>query len=148
MNTAELSHILTSVSPQTWNVGVFARDEFAEAKLTTAKQKQKCMFICNTDCSHKPGRHWVVLCIDGQGKNTYFDSYGLPPFHKEFSTFLNKNYVYNDIQLQEPFTTVCGHYCVLFARFMFAGYSMEEIIHTLEPYTDEEVKAMVLQKLS
>ena len=85
--------------------------------------------------------------MDKQGKKMYFDSYGLPPFHNEFSSFLSKNYVYNDIQLQEPFTTVCGHYCIPFARYMFAGYSIEEIIDKLEPYTDEEVKAIFLQKL-
>ena len=32
--------------------------------------------------------------------------------YSEFRQFL-KNYVYNDVQLQEPFSTVCGHYCVL-----------------------------------
>ena len=74
----------------------------------------------------------------------YFDSYGLPPLYQEFLTFLEKNYTYNDIQLQEPFTTVCGQYCVLFACYTFAGFSMNEIVCQLAPYTDEEV-SMFLQ---
>ena len=57
----------------------------------------------------------------------------------EFRQFLN-NYVYNDVQLQEPFSTMCGHCCVLFARYMFAGYSMEQIVWKLEPYTDADIK--------
>ena len=67
--------------------------------------------------------------------------------YSEFRQFL-KNHVYNDVQLQEPFSTVCGHYCVLFARYMFAGYSMEQIVWKLEPYTDADIKRIFLRKLN
>ena len=76
----------------------------------------------------------------------YFDAYGLPPLYCEFTRFL-KDFVYNDIQLQEPFSTVCGHYCVLFARYIFTGYSMEQIVWKLEPYTDAEIERIFLKKL-
>ena len=67
--------------------------------------------------------------------------------YSEFRQFL-KNYVYNDVQLQKPFSTVCGHYCVLFARYMFAGYSMEQIVWELELYTDADIERIFVRKLS
>ena len=84
--------------------------------------------------------------LTGKEKD-YFDAYGLPPMYSEFRQFL-KNYVYNDVQLQEPFSTMCGHYCVLFARYMFAGYSMEQIVCKLEPYTDADIERISLKKLN
>ena len=111
MNTSEVQDFLSAASPRPWKVGVY----------------RKCLYICNTNSSHKPGSHWVVLCINGKGERLYFDAYGLPPMYIEFRQFL-KNYVYNDVQLQETFSTMCGHYCMLFARYMFAGYSMEQIV--------------------
>ena len=142
MNTSELRDILSATSPRSWKVGVFARDEIPKPP-----PNRKCLFICNTDSSHKPGSHWVVLCINGKGERLYFDAYGLPPMYSEFRQFL-KNYVYNDVQLQEPFSTVCGHYCVLFARYMFAEYSMEQIVWKLEPYTDADIERIFLRKLN
>ena len=141
MNTSELQDVLSATSPSPWKVGVFARDEIPKPP-----PKRKCLYICNTDSSHKPGSHWVVLCINGKGERLYFDAYGLPPMYIEFRQFL-KNYVYNDVQLQEPFSTVCGHYCVLFSRYMFAGYSMEQIVCKLEPYTDADIERISLKKI-
>ena len=120
MNTSELQHVLSATSPSPWKVGVFARDEIPKPP-----PKRKCLYICNTDSSHKPGSHWVVLCINGKGERLYFT-----------------------VQLQEPFSTVCGHYCVVFARYMFAGYSMEQIVCKLEPYTDANIERISLKKLN
>ena len=142
MNPSELQDILSATSPRPWKVAVFARDEIPEPP-----PNRKCLCICNTDSSQKPGSHWVVLCINRKGERLYFDAYGLPPMYSEFRQFL-KNYVYNDVQLQEPFSTVFGHYCVLFARYMFAGYSMEQIVWKLEPYTDADIERVFLRKLN
>ena len=82
MNTSELRDILSATSPRPWKVGVFARDEIPKPPLN-----RKCLYICNTDSSHKPGSHWVVLCINGKGERLYFDAYGLPPMYSEFRHF-------------------------------------------------------------
>ena len=65
MNTSELRDILSATSPRPWKVGVFARDEIPKPP-----PNRKCLYICNTDSSHKPGSHWVVLCINGKGEST------------------------------------------------------------------------------
>ena len=80
MNTFELEKVLNTFKPQEWDTGVFARNELRSPT-------EKCVFIYNTDCSHNEGTHWVALSINDQGERLYFDSYGLPPVFKEFSTF-------------------------------------------------------------
>ena len=80
MNTFELEKVLKTFKPPEWDTRVFARN--------LRSSTGKCVFICNTDCSHNEGTHWVALSINDQGEGLYFDSYGLPPVFKEFSTFL------------------------------------------------------------
>ena len=95
MKTFELEKVLKTFNPPGWDTGVFTRN-----KLRSPKEK-KCVFNCNTDCSHKKVSHWVALSINDQGEGLYFDSYGLPPVFKDFSTFF-EDYVctYNDVKLQ------------------------------------------------
>ena len=81
MNTFELEKVLNTFKPPEWDTRVFARNELRSPT-------EKCVFICNTDCSHNEGTHWVGLSINDQGEGLYFDSYRLPPVFKEFSTFL------------------------------------------------------------
>ena len=89
MNTFELEKVLKTFKPPGWNTGVFARNFLRSPT-------KKCVFICNTDCSHNEGTHWVALSINDQGEGLYFDSYGLPPVFKEFSTFFEGR-VCNDL---------------------------------------------------
>ena len=81
MNTFELEKVLKTFKPPGWSTGVFARNFLRSPT-------KKCVFICNTDCSHNEGTHWVALSINDQGEGLYFDLYGLPPVFKELAHFL------------------------------------------------------------
>ena len=141
MNTFELEKVLNTFKPPEWDTGVFARNELRSPT-------EKCVFICNTDCSHNKGTHWVALSINDQGEGLYFDSYGLPPVFKEFSTFFEGHIcTYNDVQLQRPFSLACGHYCALFALHTFAGCSMETTVNRMEKYSDDQIENFVEQIL-
>ena len=130
------------IKPPGWQTGVFARNELGCST-------EKCVFICNTDCSHNEGTHWVALGINEQGEGLYFDSYGLPPVFKEFKRFFNghDNVCYNDVQLQTPFSMACGHYCVIFALYIFAGCNLETAVRGMEKYYDEEIEDFVEKTL-
>ena len=109
MNTFELEKVLNTFKPPEWDTRVFARNELRSPT-------EKCVFICNTDCSHNEGTHWVALSINDQGEGLYFDSYGLP--------------------------LACGHYCALFALHIFAGCSMEMTVNRMEKYSDDQIKTL------
>ena len=139
MNIFELEKVLKTFKPPGRDTGVFARNFLRSPT-------KKCVFICNTDCSHSEGTHWVALSINDQGEGLYFDSYRLPPVFKEFSTFF-RVCTYNDVKLQRPFSLPCGHYCALFALHTIAGCSMETTVNRMEKYSDEQIENFVEQIL-
>ena len=71
------------------------------------------LLVCNTDPSHRPGRHWVAIYVkDGRGE--YFDSFGRRPSAK-FERYMNRHcryWTFNDKQLQSVASQLCGHYCI------------------------------------
>ena len=74
-------------------------------------------FVCNTDDGDETGEHWIALYVDADGHGDYFCSYGLPPRHAAFRTFMNNHcteWTHNVKRLQSPLSNVCGHYCVAY----------------------------------
>ena len=66
-------------------LGVFASNE-----LPSKIPSYPSGLIANTDPNNKPGQHWVAMFLE-EGKEEFFDSYGLPPqflhgpFHQVFN---------------------------------------------------------------
>ena len=57
----------------------------------------------------------------------YFDPYGQPPQHIEFTNFMNEHcseWAFNERTLQSPISTVCGQYCVAFLTLRCRNVSM------------------------
>jgi hypothetical protein len=81
--------------------------------------------VINTDSSYEPGEHWVSVYIDRNGLGEYFDSFGLPPLHKEITDFMHNNcpqgWLYNTITFQSIYSQTCGNYCVLYLSSKFKG---------------------------
>jgi hypothetical protein len=94
--------------------GVYARNT-----LPKKVKKLPAGFVVNTDPIQLPGQHWVSIFIDKNGVADYFDSYGLPPLHKDFLNFLENNstrWSYSKYPLQAEMSMVCGFYAILFLR--------------------------------
>ena len=89
--------------------GVYSIDQLPKKKNFSNK---KTFLVVNIDPSYKRGSHWVALMIDKNGKNIYFDSYGLPPQKYIFKKYLGKNYTYSKKQVQHPLSTTCGQWCI------------------------------------
>ena len=94
-------------------------------------------FVCNTDDGDEPGEHWtnranIALYLDADGRGDYFCSYGLPPRHAAFRTFLNEHcseWTHNTKRLQNPITNVCGKYCVAFVLLRSIGIPMRTFVN-------------------
>ena len=47
--------------------GVFSVDNLPESPH---------LLVCNTDPSDRPGRHWIAIYVDNEGRGDFFDSFG------------------------------------------------------------------------
>lgn len=116
MKTVDLHRDLSTCRFTTLHyAGVFARDEIPYSIM-----KRPLGIVVNTDPSSKPGKHWVAIFIDKSGHGYYFDSYGLPPIHKEIMDFLKNNsrlYCFNPFRVQGDDET-CGYFCLYFLVMM------------------------------
>ena len=125
MDSRQISNIL-HLCPVTKNDfrGVFPLDYITQSH-------GPGLYVCNTDPSNLPGQHWIVISVSNDREGEYFDSFGLAPQKEEFLHFLNKNtdrWNYNKKPLQHPFSTVCGHYCILYALNFSKGMSMNNFL--------------------
>lgn len=106
--------------------GCFARDEIEFENLS-----HNSLYVVNTDTRSSEGEHWVLVFCGQQYKfPLYFDSYGLPPLHREINNFMlhtATKYIYNKQQLQGFYSSVCGHYVAYIAAQLSAGERLEDL---------------------
>ena len=121
MNTAEIKKLATRhpEARKKFN-GIYPVDLLPSVK-------KEGVYIVNLDDSTGDGSHWVALEIEKR-KNTYFDSYGLPPKDKRLKKFLGKNYRKNLKRLQHPMTTTCGQWCLYFLLRRAQNWTVREIV--------------------
>ena len=87
------------------------RDVVPKDGLSTTIYALQVAFMCNTDDADEPGEHWIAV------KDDYFCSYGLPPPHSAFCTFMNEycsEWTHNSKRLENPLSNVCVQYCVAY----------------------------------
>lgn len=65
------------------------------------------------------GTHWVALYVDGK-KSAYHDPFGLPPPMEVRDFVKGLPLVYNDNQVQNENSGICGYYCISVNHWMFA----------------------------
>lgn len=89
--------------------------------------------IINLDFSSQPGSHWVGLFFDNKEHCCYFDTYGRKPCTTIEDYMLHNaiSYTYNNIQVQDFFTTYCGQMSIYFLVWRAKGVSFKHIIQSL-----------------
>ena len=102
MDTLQIARLL-AMDPRTRSIfrGVVPKDGLP----TTIDGPLPAAFVCNTVDADEPGEHWIALYLDADGRGDYFCSYGLPPRHAAFPTFLNEHcseWTHNSKRLQSP----------------------------------------------
>ena len=89
-------------------------------------------FIINTDSVNEPGEHWVALYLCCDETAIYFDPFGLPPIHKDFTNFIKQNsprgLLYSSLSSQNMFSTLCGWYCIEFVKAMNKKSSLSQFL--------------------
>ena len=120
MNTKQIATILKCdyVTKDIFQ-GVYAIDQLPSW--------QPGAYVVNTDEQDKPGEHWVAVY-----QKEYFDSYGLPPLDTRLIDFLENDYQYNKVPLQQPLSNACGFYCVYYILERARGVKQETIIDVLK----------------
>ena len=112
MNTFELEKVLKTFKPPGWNTEVFARNSLRSPT-------KKCVFICNTDCSHNEGTHWMALSINDQGEDLTLTNCHLSS--KNSAHFLKVVFALTMMfNCKDLSHWPVGHYCALFALHTFA----------------------------
>jgi hypothetical protein len=140
MNTDQIARVIGS-DPLASDVvrGIYPRDDFIlsipnATNAAVAAVAATELFICNLDDCDKPGSHWIVI-ERHRGDIFYFDSYGLPPVHDDLAAKLvemtRSTITWNNTQLQELDTNVCGQYCILYCLLRARQHSPEDIVNTL-----------------
>lgn len=123
--------------------GVYARDNLPKTF------KKPAAFIINTDSQKEKGEHWIAIFVSSTNVE-YFDPLGFPPFDKHFLKFIRKyarkRYFYNCKTLQNPESTTCGKYCVVFIKHRACRGSFKSFIKKFSKNTlhnDKIVKGMI-----
>ncbi len=148
LNTVEIINLLKSDKrTKTSFRGVFASDELPLSAPTSS------LYVCNTDTSSQPGKHWVVIYIDNKKRAEFFDSFGMYPSVRGFETFLENNslrWTHNNKTLQHPFSDACGYHCIFYSVYRCVGFDMNAIVNMYTNnlmYNDAIVKEFVREKM-
>ena len=148
LNTEDIKNLLLNDKrTKTSFRGVFASDELPLTAPTSS------LYICNTDPSSQPGKHWIAIYIDNQRKADFFDSFGMHPSVERFEKFLKNNsrrWTHSNKVLQHPLSDACGYHCIFFSVYRCVGFDMNAIVnmYTNNPmYNDAIVKEFVQEKM-
>ena len=111
------------------------------------KNEDKLVIVFNTDDSSGPGKHWMAMYVDINGKNLdnqpgiyFLDSFANKPMNevtelidklKQQGKSINKEFIVtiNDKPLQRN-NFSCGFYCMHFLEHMIKGLSFKEYINS------------------
>ena len=111
------------------------------------------LYVCNTDPSSQPGKHWIVIYIDNKKRAEFFDSFGVHPSVHDFGMFLENNslrWTHNNKTLQHPFSDACGYHCIFFSVYRCVGFDMNAIVSMYtnnRMYNDAIAKEFVGEKM-
>jgi hypothetical protein len=126
-----------------WNVdsflGVFPSDLLPHS-ITRAGT-----LIVNTDPHAEMGSHWLPINFQPKSYSAlYFDTYGLFLYLYSIQSFLRRSSSVWDLNTTQPqvlVSSVCGHYCCLFALYMDRGYTRHNFINLFHPdIANQQVK--------
>lgn len=111
MNSNEINQFAKTIGIDSF-LGVYAADQ-----LCSIEKHQRGVLICNTDPSNEIGQHWIGICLK-KSLVIYFDSLN-GDFHKsnyikEFLKKVKKNFLRNDLQIQNFDSDKCGYHALVF----------------------------------
>ncbi|MDI9312985.1 MAG: Ulp1 family isopeptidase [Limnohabitans sp.] len=122
--------------------GVYPRD-----KIPRIFNNRPSGIIVNTDSSLEPGEHWVSIIIHNKN-GEYFDSFGLPPLHKDLINYLDsacpEGWTYNSSTIQHTDSKSCGLFCICYINSRTSGLSFSQFISSFS--VNKAKNEIILQK--
>lgn len=130
-------------------MGTYMKDQLhkipvADLRTTSANRSRNApnlSAVINLDDSSRPGTHWVAIVIDYKLPFTeYFDSYGLQPpievikFLRKYTAAMGlvKPERFQDTQLQEDNSDLCGYYCAYYIKERAKGVMPEPLLERFD----------------
>lgn len=137
MNSDLIDHLLSKdkITRKKFR-GVFSRDN-----IPTPKHAEN-FYVVNLDTSYQDGSHWVAMYISENNTCEYYDSFGIKPQHNEIKYHLGPDYIYNEMQIQHPFSSVCGQHVIFYIIQRCNGLSLKQIQQIFE-YTSSPKKYLL-----
>lgn len=122
MNSDLIDHLLSKDSvTKKYFRGVYSRDN------VPTPEHAENFYVVNCDTSYEDGSHWIAMYISEKNTSEYYDSFGFKPWYNELKYYLGCNYVYNDLQIQHPFSSVCGQHVIFYIIQRCNGVSLKQI---------------------
>lgn len=126
METKEIyASLKTNKSTRNCFLSVFPIDLLPDRE-TILQKTEDTYLVINLDPSYKSGSHWVTICLNMDGCNEYFDSYGKKP-PEIITNYLKASYILQKKQLQGNTSTVCGQWCIYYIWQKCNGATLKEI---------------------
>ena len=133
MNTNEILSFCSNIKHFR---GVFAADLIPKR----LKINQTCIINC---CNHDfVGEHWLAILKRTENKIEFFDSFGKAPSFYNLENKLPscKIVLYNNLQIQNIYSSMCGLYCIHFVFFISKSGSLKHYLknnYTNSTYLNE-----------
>lgn len=111
-------------------------------------------FVSNTDRLEKKGSHWVAFWFKNGTECEFYDSFGRIPedYDIRLREFLDRNSfvcMYNNVQVQQDFTSSCGFHVLFYLCRRAQGFSMQNSLEMLNRVeSDDFVRHYVLNKIN
>lgn len=123
MNTQQLDAILSGDR----HAGPLYLGTYSWDLVPSMSRESAC--VVNTDCSERPGAHWV-LYVHRAGVTTFFDSFGQHP--RAYPGLPATVDEFNTRQVQNMDSGVCGQWCVYVLLSMARGRRLAEVVSAFD----------------
>ena len=140
MNTSDIRKALANdPKASLYFIDVFSYDQMVR----NVTGENDALYVFNTKPSLLPGEHWMAMAVrDGEG--FYFDSFGrhpavYPALSRKLQT-LFRTIHWNKVAFQNPSTTACGDYCILFGLLFSRGWTLQMFVNWLSSFTNSEIR--------
>ena len=122
-------------------IGVFAADELPH------HMQVGTGLIVNCCKRELPGEHWLALFQSTRNKVEFFDSFGNTPSTYGLKIKSGQLDQWNNIQLQNLFSTVCGLYCIFYLSRRVRGNHMSTIVNIFSEHNTVFNDELVRKKI-
>ena len=114
-----------------------ARDIYSVDTLPTKVLTFPTAYICNTEESYLPGKHWIVFWFQDSYNSECYDSLGHLPgaYDCNFDYFLQRNTVkcvYNNEPLQKERADTCGYHVLFYLLMKCRSLPLINIVEQLK----------------